>query len=246
MNSNYVSKARDILTHLEQSQQQEAIAAAAELCVDALRQGGSIHCAEIGHGIQGDFIHRAGGLCAVQPFTWTIAVQQPLPEIRRREQAAENVNRDVEQVRLAVEFSDLRPGDVMFVGSVSGRNRRPVELALSCRERGVRVVAFTSMAYTARVESLHPSGKRLFEVADVVVDNGAPYGDAGVEVPGYDVSLIPLSGLGMLVSGWLIWEQVMTRMAALGTPASILISHNRKGGPEFNEKSRATYNEKGY
>jgi uncharacterized phosphosugar-binding protein len=121
-----------------------------------------------------------------------------------------------------------------------------VELALSCREIGVKVIGFTSLTYTAGVESLHPSGKRLFEAADVVVDNGAPYGDAGVDVPGYDVALVPLSGLGMLVSGWLIWEQVLTRMAARGTPASVLISHNGEGGPEYNKTSRAVYSERGY
>jgi uncharacterized phosphosugar-binding protein len=55
-----------------------------------------------------------------------------------------------------------------------------------------------------------------------------------------------MSGLGMLVAGWMIWGSVMEKMAAAGTPASVYISHNRDGGPAFNEKSRARYNEKGY
>ncbi len=108
------------------------------------------------------------------------------------------------------------------------------------------MIGFTSMAYTQKVVSLHPSGKRLFEVVDVAVDCGAPYGDAGVSIPGYDVDLIPLSGLGMLAAGWMIWGTVMEKMAAAGTPASVYVSHNRDGGPEFNEKQRSRYHSRGY
>ena len=65
-------------------------------------------------------------------------------------------------------------------------------------------------------------------------------------VPGYDVQLIPMSGLGTVVAGWMLWGSVMEKMAAAGTPASVYISHNRDGGPAFNETGRVRYNEKGY
>ncbi|MBN2452493.1 MAG: sugar isomerase domain-containing protein [Lentisphaeria bacterium] len=243
--SRFLPEAHRILTSLAQ-QQRDNIAAAADLIADCLGSGGGIYCAEIGHGIQMDFINRAGGLCAVQPFTFTVAVNTPGPECRRKAEAAERADQDIEAVRLAVAHSALRAGDAMLIGSVSGRNRRPVELALACRAKGVKVVGFTAMAYTRKVTSLHPSGKRLFEVCDVVVDNGAPYGDAGVQVPGYEHPVIPLSGFGMLTAGWLIWEQVLSRMAAAGTPASVLISQNREDGPPYNAESRAGYNRKGF
>lgn len=241
----YMAAAHRILDHLAGSQG-AAIEAAATLIVEALSGGGGVYCHEIGHSIQMDFINRAGGLCAVHPFTFSWSVNCPVPEVRRKSQSGADADADLAVVRQAVAQSALRAGDVMLVGSVSGRNRRPVELALACRERGVKVIAFTALDYTRRVTSLHPSGWRLFEAADVVIDNGAPYGDAGVEVPGYEVKLIPLSGLGMLAAGWLIWEQVMTRMAAAQTPASILISQNRDDGPAFNAASRARYQERGY
>lgn len=240
----YTAAARSVIDVLE-TQQAASIEAAADLVVAALRQGGTVSCSEIGHGIQGDFLGRAGGLFAVQPFSYALSVNNPLPECRRKAQPADP-NEDLQRIRSAVTHSSLRAGDVMLVASVSGRNRAPVELALVCRERGVGVIGFTSMTYTRQVTSLHPTGKRLFEAVDVVVDCGAPYGDAGVEVPGYDVDLIPLSGLGMLVAGWMIWGTVMEKMAAAGTPASVYISHNRDGGPAFNEKGRVRYNEKGY
>lgn len=240
----YTAAARSVIDFLE-TQQAASIEAAADLVVSALRQGGTVSCSEIGHGIQGDFLGRAGGLFAVQAFSYSMNINNPVPECRRKAQPADP-DEDLQRIRAAVARSSLRAGDVMLVASVSGRNRAPVELALACRERGVRVIGFTSMTYTQKVTSLHPTGKRLFEAVDVVVDCGAPYGDAGVKVTGYDVDLIPMSGLGMLVAGWMIWGSVMEKMAAAGTPASVYISHNRDGGPAFNEKSRVRYNEKGY
>jgi len=80
----------------------------------------------------------------------------------------------------------------------------------------------------------------------VVVVIGAPYGDAAVDVPGYEHKLIPVSGLGMLVAGWMVWEHVLILLAERGTPPSVLISHNSDGGPAHNEASRAQYNQRGY
>jgi len=241
----YLQAARQILNHLEKTQAAN-LGAAADLIVNALRNGGTVNCSEIGHGIQWDFINRAGGLLAVQAFSYNLTINNPIPECRRKQPAGKPDDRDLEPVRYAVNHSNLRPGDVMLLASVSGRNRQPVELALACRDRGVRTIGFTAMAYTQKVTSAHPSGKRLFEVVDVAVDNGAPYGDAGVEVPGYEVKLIPLSGLGMIAAGWMIWEQVMTKMAAAGTPASVFISQNREDGPAYNDKMKAQYQQRGF
>jgi len=156
------------------------------------------------------------------------------------------VERDLESVRLAVQTSNMRAGDVLMLGSVSGKNRVPIELAIRCREIGVKVVAITSLTYTAQVESLHPSGKKLCDVADVVIDNGAPYGDAACELPGLEVRALPVSGVSAIVIGWMIWEAVIAKMAAAGTPPTVFQSFNRAGGPEFYKKMRDQYEERGY
>lgn len=241
----YLKTARAILEHLEKTQL-DNVQAAADIMVHALTHGGTINCSEIGHGIQWDFINRAGGLLAVQPFTHSFSVNNPVPECRRAQSQAGAADRDLEQIRFAVRNSNLRAGDVMIVSSVSGRNRGPVELALACRALGMKVIGFTAMAYTEKVKALHPSGKRLFEAADVTVDCGAPYGDAAVQVPGFEHACIPVSGLGQLVAGWLIWGLVMEKMAAAGNAPSVFISHNREGGPEFNDRMKAQYQKRGY
>ncbi|HSV74534.1 MAG TPA: sugar isomerase domain-containing protein [Chthonomonadales bacterium] len=241
----YTAAVRRVIEHLE-STQLLAIEQAAAIVVAALRGGGVIYCAEIGHGTQGDFLNRAGGLAALQPFRQSFHVEDPAPEARRDRPRDEPVERDLEAIRLAVRTSNLRPGDVMLVGSVSGRNRAPVELALACRAAGVHVVGFTSFAYTERVASLHPSGLRLRDAVDVAIDNGAPFGDAAVQIPGIGIDVLPVSGVAMDIAGWMIWERVMERMAREGDPPTVYMSVNREGGQDYYQRAREALNRRGY
>jgi uncharacterized phosphosugar-binding protein len=241
----YLNAVRGVLDHLEGTQL-PAIEQAADLVIEALTHGGTVHCAAIGHSNEADFINRAGGLAAVLPFNYGLNIHDPVPECLQNRPHAEPFERDLETVRFALRASNLRAGDVMLIGSVSGKNRAPVELALACREQGIKVIGFTSFAYTAQITSLHPSGKKLIDVVDVAIDNGAPYGDAAVAIPGYDVELLPVSGAGMIVLGWMIWGRVMEKMAAMGTPASVFISINRPEGQEFYDKNKAEFNKRGY
>lgn len=241
----YAEAVRKVLEHLETTQL-DAIDRAAEAIVTALRSGGAVFCANIGHNNQDDFLNRAGGLAAVQRFAYSLSITDPVAECLADRPRPEPFERDLETVRLAVRAGNLRRGDVVLVGSVSGRNREPVELALACRELGVTVIGMTSLTYTQQVESLHPSGKRLFEVAEIVIDNGAPFGDAAVSLPGYDHDVLPVSGVAFIVAGWMIWGRVMEKMAQLGDPATTFISANRPGGMESYRENRDRYNKRGY
>lgn len=80
---------------------------------------------------------------------------------------------------------NIQPGDIMIVISNSGRNSMPIEMAMRCKKEGVFVVAVTSLKQSEKMTSRHPSGKRLFEVADVVLDNCAPSGDGCLNINGY-------------------------------------------------------------
>jgi uncharacterized phosphosugar-binding protein len=236
---------RAILDHLEKTQL-PAIERAADLIIHALTHQGAVWCAEIGHSTQNDFINRAGGLAAVQSFALSFTISEKISDALKDRPRLENVERDLEAIRLAVRASNLRAGDALLVGSVSGKNRAPVELALACRARGVKVIGFTSLQYTAKVQSLHPSKKKLCDVADVVIDNGAPYGDAAVEIKGIQHKVLPVSGVAMNVAGWMIWARVMEKMAAAGNPPTTFQSINRAGGKEAYDKALAQYNQRGY
>jgi len=241
----YLDAVRTVLAHIEHTQG-EAIDQAATLIVDALTRGGAVYCAEIGHSNQRDFLNRAGGLAAIKPFSFAFSVEDPIAESLKDRPRTASFERDLETIRFAVRASNLRAGDVLLLGSVSGKNRYPVELSLACREMGVKVIGLTSFVYTAQVTSLHPSGKKLLDVVDVAIDNGAPYGDGAVDLPGYDFPLLPVSGSSMTIIGWCIWERVMERFAETGTPATVFMSINREGGPEYYEQAVRQYNERGY
>jgi len=241
----YLQAVREILDHIE-STQAEAIDCAAGLVAHALTHGSIVYCYEIGHANQHDFLNRAGGLAAVQPFSFSFTVNDPTPECLKERPGGRPAERDLEAARLAVASSNMREGDVLMLGSVSGKNRIPVEVALACREIGVKVIAITSLTYTAKVESLHPSGMKLCDVGDVVIDNGAPYGDAACEIAGLEIPALPVSGVAALVIGWMIWEKTMEKMIAAGMPPTVLLSVNREGGPEFCQKMREQYEKRGY
>ena len=183
---------------------------------------------------------------ALQRFAFQLHVDSPVADCLKKRPPAAGIDTVAETARLALKAGNVRPGDVMILSSVSGRSRGPTDLALACREMQVKVIGLTAMAYTAQVPSLHPSGQKLCDVADLVIDIQAPYGDAAVDVPGYSEKLLPVSGVAMTVIGWMIWGRVMEKMAAAGTPASAFISINRADGQAHYDKMRARYNERGY
>lgn len=78
----------------------------------------------------------------------------------------------------------FKEGDVLIVHSVSGRNPVGIEMAMAAKEAGGTVIAITNLSYSKSVESRHPSGKRLFEIADIVLDNHGDVGDAAVSIDG--------------------------------------------------------------
>ena len=240
----YAQAARELLDRLEATQA-ENISRAAEAIAQALTHGGALWLYGIGHGGEQELSNRAGGLLAARIFSFQCHVNSPVAECLHDRPRPAPVEADLEQVRLAVRTSEMRAGDVLLTASVSGRNRVPIELALVCRDLGMTVIALTSLAYTAAVESLHPSGQKLCEVASLVVDNCAPLGDAGVAVDYYPHKILPLSGLAHTVLGWMICGEAIEKMQAAGTPAHVYMSHNRPGGPEYNQAALAEYNRTG-
>jgi uncharacterized phosphosugar-binding protein len=245
MTSHYTTAVRGVIDHLETTQL-PVIEKAAALVVTSMTHGGAIFCAEIGHSNQADFLNRAGGLAVLQSFSYTVNIHDPVADCHTNRPRETAIDRDLETIRFAVKNSALRAGDVMLIGSVSGKNKGPVELALACQAIGVKVIGFTSMAYTKQVEAQHPSGKKLFEVSDVAIDDGAPFGDAAVTIPGYDFKLLPVSGVGNIIAGWMLWEKVIEKLVAAGTPPSVFMSLNRPGGQDYYDKSRAEYNRRGF
>ena len=120
--------------------------------------------------------------------------------------------------------------------SNSGRNPAPVEMALEAKKRGATVIALTSLPHSTSVSSNDPSGKRLFEVADLVLDNGCPPGDALVKLEG----LLPPVGPSTMVIGALILNAIVVQVAKTlldrGVTPMVALSGNLEGAEEYNQK----------
>lgn len=223
----------------------DAIERAAALCVEALTHSGAIHIFDSGHLVSHELIRRAGGLAAFSRLQFGLSIDNTVRTRPVQSAGPENAL-SYRYIEAIFESDQLRPGDVLFVGSVSGKSANVVELALQARAHGLKVIAITAMAYSPQLESTHPSGKRLFEAADLVLDNHAPFGDGMLVVEGLDYPVIPASGIGAVTVLWGVVATIVEEMLAQGHKPSIYPSVNRPNGPALIAQIDAEALEKGY
>lgn len=138
---------------------------------------------------------------------------------------------------------DLSPLDSALVVSSSGCNVVPIEMAEEFRRRGVRVVAIVSLAHSAASTSQRADGRKLTDFADVVLDTGAPIGDAMVTVPGLATPVAPGSTVGgcLLVNS--IKAEVAARLTAAGQPPTVLTAGVLVGRERATALFEAAYDE---
>jgi uncharacterized phosphosugar-binding protein len=138
------------------------------------------------------------------------------------------------------EISPIQPGDVFLIASNSGVNGSVVGMALMAKERDHDVIAVTSLKHTAQVRPKHPSGRRLSEIADVVIDNLAPYGDATLALPG-GVAVGSVSSITSAFIAQLLTIGVAERMNGDGQVPPLYLSANIPGGDEHNHALEKQY-----
>nr|WP_300817517.1 hypothetical protein [uncultured Acetatifactor sp.] len=140
----------------------------------------------------------------------------------------------------------LKEGDILFMGSVSGRTAEEVELAYNSVNSGVKVILLTSIAYSDAVEPVHPSGKRLYEIATLAIDMCVPVAEALLDVEGLDARFAASSGIASTFILWSLTSVAVEKMLAEGYKPGVFRSHNFPGGPEHNEAIKAHYAEYGW
>lgn len=130
--------------------------------------------------------------------------------------------------------------DVFVIASNSGVNGSIVGLALLAKEHGHPVIAVTSLLHTGAVPPLHPSGKRLSEIADVVIDNRAPYGDATLTSLG-EVAVGAVSSITSAYVAQLLTIATTAALLEQGADAPLYVSANVPGGHSRNLGFEARY-----
>jgi uncharacterized phosphosugar-binding protein len=137
----------------------------------------------------------------------------------------------------------LHPTDSALVISSSGCNLVPIEMAAGFKARGLRVVAIISRRHSEASQSKHPEGKRLQDFADLVLDTGAPVGDAMVKIPGLDTPVAPGSTVGGCLLVNAIKAEVAARLTAAGQPPKVLSGAAVVGAKRATEIFEAAYDE---
>ncbi|WP_273888901.1 SIS domain-containing protein [Rubrobacter naiadicus] len=232
----YLSRVRR--AHQEIERERPNLVQAARLLADSLEGEPDrvIHVFGTGHShlLVEEAFWRAGGLVPVNPIldpNLTAFGGSRASALERLEGYAE----------VLLSGEEVREGEAMVIFSNSGINAVPVEMALGARERGLVIVAITSLAHSRSVESRHPSGRKLFELADATIDTHVPPGDAAVELSGVlgdgadGLRAGPISTVvGAALLNALVVEVACLR-AASGAEPPVFASQNLPGVEERNE-----------
>ncbi len=217
--------------------QRDVIEDAARRLADAFSGRGILHAFGCGHSglLVQDLYYRAGGSMLVNPI-----FAHDLMLHHRPVWLTSHFERLEGYARTLLEGVTIDPEDVLLVVSTSGKNAVPVGMALAARERGLPVIALTSVIYA----ETGATSTRLHEVADVVLDNGCVAGDAVVSVDGLDQKV----GAASTVAGSYILQAMMARVAELlaerGAEVPIFYSGNLSDGSEKNEQLMEKYRER--
>ncbi|MGP0067583.1 MAG: sugar isomerase domain-containing protein [Isosphaeraceae bacterium] len=135
------------------------------------------------------------------------------------------------------------PDDALLAISTSGCNAVTIDVALEAKRRGMSVVALTSMAHAGVSTSRHESGRKLHEVADIVLDQQAPAGDSAVWVPGLETPVAPLSSVTGCTIINLVKAEVARLLTEAGSPPKVLTAACHLGADRARDLFEATYDE---
>ena len=138
---------------------------------------------------------------------------------------------------------DLTKSDSALIASSSGCNVVPIEIAQGFKDKGIKVVAIISREHSESSESRHKSEKKLQDFSDLVLDTGAPKGDAMTEIDGLDTPVSPGSTVGgcMIINA--IKAEVADRLTKAGQPPNVLTAGAIAGKERATELFEAAYDE---
>lgn len=212
-------------------QNEKAMEQAALIMAQAEKSNHRIYTFGTGHShmIGQDLYARAGGYAKFYPI---VEIELTLATHPTK---STQIERHASYADILDELYTIEEGDVMIVTSNSGRNALVVEYTMRARQRGAHIIAITSLTHSKTITSRHESGLRLFELADVVLDNMAPYGDAGVDIDD-EIRMGPIS----TITGCYLVQCVAGRFVELlkeaDMDAPVFRSSNMDGADAYNRE----------
>lgn len=220
--------------------QADRLRLAATLCADSLAQNGVLHAYGTGHSraFAMELAGRAGGLVPVNRIDLAdlaLYAGWPLERV-----AQDDIERDLTAGEQILSCYRIEPHDCFIISSQSGINAAVVEVAQRIKAHGHPLIAVTALNHTRQVAPRHPSGKKLYELADVVIDSCSPFGDALVPLPNGGKACAISSLSGALI-GQMLTAEIINALLARGIDPPVYISYNVPGGIERGEQLRQQY-----
>jgi uncharacterized phosphosugar-binding protein len=232
----FETKVNEIL-HTFETTQEENVRRAASAIVDALEKGHEFYAIGTGHShMVGEEIYgRAGGIACMKliaPLELTLG-EHPLKSTK--------IERIPDYAHVILMQYKLQPGDVLLISSNSGRNGMVVELAMECKRRGITTIGFTSLGHSSKVTSRHESGKRLFELCDIVIDNCGIPGDAMLDLEGVPARMGASSSIVGMYMAQVLSMEIAMEMARRNLEVPVFTSSNLDGADDGNYKLMQKY-----
>ena len=237
--ANYFSAITELM-HKVADSNRDRVRDAGLLVANTVMRGGMLQTFGTGHSeaLAMELVDRAGGLVPTNRLSLRDPVLFGLkPPSYLEDRTLERKARTAQQI-----FDLANPGgeDLFIIASNSGVNGCIVEMALLARQQGLKVIAFTSLRHSLAVEPLHQSGKRLCDLADVVLDNGAPKGDALLPLPNGGAACGSSSITSAMLAQMMIAESLSILMER-GVEPPVYLSANVPGGDTRNQAVEARY-----
>lgn len=240
----WLSNARGIMQKLEDTQL-ENIKKAATAMADSIEKKRWVHTFGCGHATipVEEMYPRIGGFVGFHPivelpmtFFTGITGQMGIHQFLFLERCQGYAEAIMKQY-------DFSSDDCMWIFSHTGINNVNIDMALKAKELGMTVIAYGSAAEAKGKKTRHPSGKTIFEVADIVVDSCVPVVDASVPLKNHQDKIGPLSTLSFVTMVWLTITTVAEILADRGVKLYINPSHNVPGDTTAQERLDACLNE---
>ena len=205
---------------------------AADYVTESCKKGGKFYLFGSGHShmIAEELYLRAGGLALVHAI---LPPELMLHEMANKSTYLERLEGYSQSI---VELYRVEEKDTVMVISNSGRNAVPVEMCLAAKAKGAKVIAMTSMQHSANCTSRHSSGKKMYEIADVTIDNWGEPGDAAFPIEGLDFAIGPTSSITGITIAQALVCQVVDNLVKAGLEPPVFKSSNVDGGDEHNNR----------
>ncbi|HWQ79126.1 MAG TPA: SIS domain-containing protein [Anaerovoracaceae bacterium] len=227
----YVRHLTEIMEQVEETQWEEIDKSGLALA-DAIKNKNSVFIFGASHAgiLAQEMFYRTGGLAPVNAILPSEFMLNTRPVIQTS--AMEKLDG---YPAVILNNTPINEGDVLILHSVSGRNTAAIEMALEAKKRGLFTIGITNMTYTKGVTSRHKSGKKLYEICDIVIDNCGDFEDSSMTLEGMEQKVAPTSSvIGCTIVNMLLIRTVEYLLEMKIEPP-IFHSANVDGGSEFNE-----------